>query len=215
MATAVIADKQQTKNILIYLGALSLIGTGAITASALGVIGSFGYYVGGLLLLAGLGGLGGLRAAGGAWKAECPSCQALITSAELDNGLQLLQEKVVRCAKCGTYVRGTDSLEVVEDGYVHATPVFEVPLPKQFQWPTGCQVCSAPATRTVHVEGKSFAGQMTDVVGGISIVSSVDVPVCDAHTQEPVWLTRTPKGAVISFRSFNVWKYFRVKNELP
>jgi hypothetical protein len=212
MATAVMADTRRTKMIMAYLGTVAVLGAATIAVTVLADLGFFGYLVGGILLLAGVAGLGGLRASGGAWTAACPSCGATMTSGELGDELKQKDAKVVCCPKCGVYARGTEALEVVEAGYVHPSPVFEAPLPERFAWTAGCQACGAHATRTVRVEGRSFAGQMAGVVGGVAMVSSVDVPVCDAHTFEPVWLVRKPGGTVISFRAIELWRRFRAQN---
>lgn len=212
MATVVMADTRRTKMIMAYLGTVSVLGVATIVVTVVAEFGFFGYLVGGILLLAGVAGLGGLSASGGAWTAACPSCGATMTSGELGDELKHKDAKVVCCPKCGVYARGTEALEVVEAGYVHPSPAFEAPLPERFAWPAGCQACGGPATRTVHVEGRSFAGQMTGAVGGVAMVSSIDVPVCDAHTFEPVWLVRKPGGTVIKFRAIELWRRFRAQN---
>lgn len=212
MATAVTADTRRTKMMMVYLGIVGVLGVATIAVTVVAELGYYGYLVGGILLLAGVGGLGGLRASGGAWMAACPSCGATITSGELGDALKQNDAKVVCCPKCGAYARGTEALVVVEAGYVHPSPVFEAPLPERFAWPAGCQACGGHATRSVRVEGRSFAGQMAGVVGGVAMVSSVDVPVCDAHTFDPVWLVRKPGGTVISFRAIELWRRFRAQN---
>lgn len=215
MATTVNADTRRTKMILAYLLGVSGLGIAAILVTALADLDGLGYWVGGILLLAGLAGLGGLRSTGGAWTAACPGCGAVMSSADFGDEAKLRDPKVVRCPRCGDYARGTEALEVVEAGYIHAHPVFEAPLPARFDWPQGCQVCAGQATRTVTVEGRSFGGQMAGVVGGVAMVTSVSVPVCEAHAIDPVWLVRLPGGPVIRFRGIELWKRFRVKNELP
>jgi hypothetical protein len=212
VATLVMADTRRTKMIMTYLGAVAVLGIATIVVTVLEELGFFGYLVGGILLFAGVAGLGGLRASGGAWTAACPSCGATMTSGELGDELKQKDAKVVCCPKCGAYARGMETLEVVEAGYVHPSPVFEAPLPERFAWPAGCQACGGHVSRAVRVEGRSFAGQMTGVVGGVAMVSSVDVPVCDAHTFEPVWLVRKSGGTVIHFRAIESWRRFRAQN---
>lgn len=215
MATAVMADTRRTKMIVAYLIGLTTVGITAILVTALAELDSIGYFVGGFFLLAGFAGLGGLKSTGGAWTAACPSCGATMSSAEFGDEWKLRDAKVVRCPRCGVYARGAESLAEVEPGYIHPSPAFEARLPQQFSWPDGCQVCAGPPTRTVPVEGRSFAGNMAGVVGGIATVVTANVPVCEAHAQEPVWLFRKAEGPVIRFRAIEMWKRFRVRNELP
>jgi len=216
MASPVIEDRQRTKMIMTYLIGVATLGVIGVIVTIFADFGFMGYLVSGILLLGGLGGLGGLRASGGAWTAACPNCGATMSSSEFGDEAKLREPKVVKCPRCGVYVRGTEALAVVEEGYIHDKPVFAAPLPERFQWPGGCQVCGGQVIRTVKAEGRSFAGSMGGVVGvGVTTVVSVDVPVCDAHLHEPVWLVRTSSGPVILFKAIEFWRRFRVKNELP
>lgn len=93
--------------------------------------------------------------------------------------------------------------------------MFLVPVPDDgFQWPDGCCVCGAEATRTlrVSVDASETASKVAYTLANAALgkaaiatggggTASVDVPHCDIH-DDGAGLSKSFAGYALSFRSY-------------
>jgi hypothetical protein len=215
VATPVRHDAQRTRRSTIYIAVLAFIGAGLVGAG-LRLDWGFASYAGGafFLFVAALGASQLVR--GGAWEAACPSCGARLSSA--DHAGALADAKLLRCDRCRAYLRGTDSLEVVADDYLHSEPVFAAPLPRgatTLRWPPGCARCGAPATRSVRVHGQSVS-PFGALIPGVTIIGEtfeVEVPACDDHKQPVELIDDVDDGPSVLFASFPLYARFKAMND--
>lgn len=200
-------NRERNLGFVIYLSFLAVAGVVIMVLGHLYGWGFWGWFGGGLLVFAGIGGLAGMWMTGGAGTVACPVCQHPI------DVLHISEHRVIPCPSCGTYLEGAEHMAPVADDKIADLPAFHAPLPAHIDWPDGCPVCRKPATRTVRVEGTSDAGALAGLMLPVSFhrVDRLDVPHCDEH-DNGASLRITDAGTVISFRSYSYWRDFRANN---
>lgn len=207
--TTVARDATRNRHFALYFAVLATAGAGLLVATALQHWGFWGYFGGGLLVFAGAGSLVSQRVVGGAGIATCPAC------AQTFRVMNIGMRRVVPCPHCHRWLHGARAMTVVPDEHVDKQATFEAPLPDRFDWPTGCPICDAPATRTVKVSGVDAVGYSLASIApvGVHRVSTVDAPACDAHG-DGVGLWRRGAKTFIGFRRVAYWSRFCELNQI-
>lgn len=155
---------------------------------------------GGLLLGIG-GGIAGIVAVVllfAAWSsscfAPCPACSARVD--DLSGG----ENAGALCDGCKKFLEGAGGdLWVTDDDTIASEPTFGAALPAEVDWPDGCCVCGAPATRALP----STAAERT-----------LAVPHCAAHDQGAKLCASSPATIKILFRSYPFQRAFCRKNRV-
>ncbi|MFT7521270.1 MAG: hypothetical protein ACI9MC_003421 [Kiritimatiellia bacterium] len=212
MFSEVRANRRRTSLGVLYIGVLGVLGVSLAVAGYALELGFCAYGTSGFFLfMTALGTVSTIRG-GGAWVADCPTCDAPLTSDA--QGGSLRGDKVVRCPSCKRYHRGTDVLEPVECGYVHPEPVFEVLLPDTAVWPDGCAQCGGVAARYLDLSSASPSKLVSVSGNGRRRVFRERVPVCDRH-KEPIWIWSNNPRPTVLFRSFEMFEAFVGVNASP
>jgi hypothetical protein len=162
------------------------------------------------------------RAAEKSGVAKCPGCGYPVT------GLSTGANRGVACRFCGKYLEGTaGSLRLTAEDELAPEPIFETLLPRKLEWPAGCCVCRAPATRMVQltVKLRDEAPLAPDLavriasIGTLKLVGvrtlTVDVPHCDQH-QDGAAITYASDSLselAIKFRSHPYFVAFCAAND--
>lgn len=212
MVSDVRANGRRTRQGILYIGVLGVIGVSLAYAGYALQWGFFAYATSAFFLFMTVLGVGSTVRGGGAWTADCPSCDAPLTSAELGGSLR--GDKVIRCPKCRTYLGGSDVLKPVQSGYVHPEPVFQAPLPDDAVWPQGCAQCGDTPTRYLSVSNAKPSKMVSVTGSGRQRVFRMQVPACDRHA-EPVWIWSRDSNSVVVFRSFEMFATFVTLNDAP
>ncbi len=206
---AVKQDQNMNIGVAIYLSSLAIGGAVIMMLGYKYHWGFWGWFGGGLLVFAGVGGLGSMWATGGVGSVECPNCSHPIEV------MHISLHRIVGCPQCHTYLEGAEVMKPVEGDYLAKQPSFEAPVPANLQWPEGCPVCRQPVSGTVKIEGTSSSGAMASLMLPVSFhrVNSLQVPQCSEH-KDGVWLHLVDGGSVVSFRSYAYWKEFCELNQI-
>lgn len=208
--TSLGAATTANRAIFIYLGALAAAGIVIIALTALRGWGGYGYGGGALLVLAGLGGMGGIAKQGGFGTVTCPACQhtGRIQFTKLHRTLQ--------CGRCHTWLHGAETMSTVPSDHVAAKPTYWIELPKPVTLGHACLQCGAPATRRVKIEAVRGAATVAVVGVGVLTTTSLEVPACAAH-DHPAELEHDPDAttkAAIGFHSLPAWRAFCDANQV-
>ncbi|MCA9697574.1 MAG: hypothetical protein KC431_08620 [Myxococcales bacterium] len=200
----------------IYLGGLGLAGAGVMVATAMLDWGFWGWFGGGLLVLAGWGSLIGNYFKVG-WQpalGPCPKCGAQLHF--------LTKKQHVRCVGCETLLAvAGQALQVVPADSIAAKPEFPVPYVSGVGFPPLCSLCGEPATGSETVRwDKHREKQDYMVVKVIEITKiALEVPVCARHLgQHAVELdygdhpSTQHDGVCVRFRSLPALERFREHN---
>jgi hypothetical protein len=175
----------------------------------------------GIALLPGVLGLILLgMAVGGSGEAACPSCGAKL------GGLSTGANDGVLCEKCHAFAEGTQgTLAPTNPARVADKPLFGTLLPAQYQWPQGCCVCGAQATRgekvQAHLQNQGSALKLIGVSAvtggavtgrpGYTLVE-VEVPHCAAHKDGAMLSSAGGDRVKIQFRSYPYLRAFCERN---
>jgi len=202
--------------IIAYLTVLGLAGVGVMVGTHLKGWGFWGWFGGGLLLLAGFGSLlGNLFKVG--WQpavGPCPQCGTKLHF--------LTKKQHLRCAGCQTLlaVEGR-SLVTVPQNAVADAPEYPVPYVPGVTFPALCMICGAPATQTETVRWDKHRRKQDLVLVTMIEVTKITlpVPVCAHHAgQKAVALdygdhpSTQHDGVSIKFRSVWALEAFRHHN---
>jgi hypothetical protein len=159
---------------------------------------------------------------GGAGEAPCPGCNAPLS------GLSTGKNDGVLCSQCLGFFEGTGGkLWATEPARIAETPLFGTKLPERYDWPPGCCVCGASATRgepvstIVQNTGSAAAVVGVAAVTGGAVTGSagttrftIEVPHCAAH-KEGAWLSAAGgKDLRVSFKSYPYLRAFCHRNGL-
>jgi len=207
-STELTAAPTANKAMAIYLAALGVAGVALIILTVAKKWGYYGYLGGGMLALAGFGGMVGVKKQGGFGIVACPQCgnQGQIQFTKVHRTLQ--------CAGCNTWLHGAETMTVVPATHQGAAFEFWARVPTSPHLGDTCGACSAPATRRVTVQATS--GAATAVVLGAGIVTTykLEVPACSLH-DEPVGLITDGESAsklAIGFNGLAAWQAFVERN---
>lgn len=153
----------------------------------------------------------------------CPDCGMRLT------GLYMDDNEGRECRSCGGYVESTGGLlSMAGADALSSTPTFRASCPERIDWPEGCCVCGAPATRQIaaKLEEKQDAPLAGDVavraatLGTMKLeqtsTHSVQVPHCSDHDDGAELVrARDEDGAGLEllFRSNAYCQRFRELNE--
>lgn len=199
-------DAGANKVFAVYLSVLGIVGVVLIVLTVVYGWGFWGYFGGGILALAGFGGLISMLATGGMGKLNCPAC-----GAELEV-MHISIHRYLECKNCGRWLEGAQTMNLVAQDHVADYPVFKTPMPKEeIVWPEGCPVCSRPATRTVKLEWDLSSVNLAVVK--VTKVRTIEAPCCDEH-KDGVALDGYGETATIGFRSYSYMEKFRELNGL-
>lgn len=155
--------------------------------------------------------------------AFCPECGMRIT------GLFMKDNSARQCKGCGGYVESkAGRLIMASDEALAEFPTFRAGCPPTIEWPPGCCVCGAPATRAVDVQLKErqdgpLAGDVAvraATLGTMKLSQEsthvVQVPHCQQH-QNGAELVRASDedgaGLDLLFRSNAYCQAFRKLNQ--
>jgi hypothetical protein len=142
----------------------------------------------------------------GSGTSTCPGCAAPLA------GLSTKSNDGILCAACHNYAEGKDGLlRQTDAGRVAEEPLFSSPLPAEFNFPPGCNVCGEPEAgrEQIKLRMQNASSALTASTVGVTTYTevSVAVPHCAAH-KGGARLTGTPKGAHIKFRSYPYLRAF-------
>jgi hypothetical protein len=195
-------------------GALSVVLFMTIVEGAI----SFGFaLLPGILALILIG--AGWSAAG---EAPCPGCNAPLSA--LSTG----DNDGVVCEKCFGFFEGkAGKLHATDPARVAERPLFGAKLPERYEWPDGCCVCGATATRkeavttTVQNTGSAAAVIGVSAVTGGAVTGSagttkftIEVPHCDAHNGGADLSAMGGKDLKLRFKSYPYLRAFCERNGL-
>jgi hypothetical protein len=191
----------------VYFIALLLAGAALIALGASHKLGTWSYYLGGFLALAGGISLPAMLKTGGAGLAECPACRSRF------DVLHIATRRVMPCPSCHRWIEGAAAMAVVPGDRVEPKPEFAAPWSESTRWPTICTVCLRPATRTVKVEGSDVG--IRNLVAPVSTfrITTIGVPACDHHDGGASLFPSGPVPAV-KFRSFAYWESYCAANQI-
>jgi len=194
-------DSKKNQAVGIYLAVLGAAGGVLIALAVMHTLGGWAYGLGGFLVLAGVGGLVGMKMGGGFASAPCPGCGA---------ALKFQHPKIARimaCEACGAWAEGAETMRAVPDDRVADYPAFTVDMPAEgVRWPgngvPACPLCDRPATQTKRVEGKSTGAVLAGAMlgGSVGKVHSIEAPTCGQH-DDGVALLVGAEGLQLGFRS--------------
>jgi hypothetical protein len=142
----------------------------------------------------------------GSGTSTCPICDRPLA------GLSTKANDGVLCRACHNYVEGKDGLLWQTDaGRIAEHPLFSSPLPAEFNFPTGCNVCGAPEAgrEKLILRMQNASSAITAPTVGFTTTTeiSVAVPHCAEH-KSGAHLTGTPQTPHIKFRSYPYLRAF-------
>jgi len=203
---AVERNKSKNKGFAIYLGSLGAAGIGLMLATYFLDWGFWGWFGGGFLIVAGLGGLGSMAKTGGVGNLRCPAC---FTDIEV---MHISQKRIIACPDCKTYLEGAEQMTEVPKERVADHAAFIARLVEPVNWPAGCPLCGADVTRRVKIEGMSMGGTMAALALPVSVTKtySIEAPACSEHDDGvSLFVVSKDEGKLqVGFRSFAYYKKF-------
>lgn len=162
----------------IYLAVLGLLGVGVMVAGFLLEWGYWGWFGGGLLILAGWGSLIANRFKIG-WQpavGPCPSCGTKLHF--------LTKKQYVRCARCQAFLRVEgQTLSTVGGNIISDAPEYPAPYVQGVTFPGVCMLCGQTATQADTVRWDHHQRKANLLIATVIEVTKLQahVPVCAAH----------------------------------
>lgn len=176
------------------LAVTALVGVAAVVAQ---------FWLGWILIVAGLGGIISMHFIGGAATASCPGCGGTFAV------MQARRRRIAPCPRCGLWLAGIGHMTEVDPQSWEKRPTFCTRLPESFIWGSQCASCDAPATQQIEVKCRQSGI-------AVAVVTKIQAPACHRHTDPNthIWLHPKPSGTMISFRSLASLQRFAAQNEL-